>query len=438
MKKFKNLELIQKNKTQLEDYLSDFHDEKSKEFRKLFNDDDFNCGRSVFKLKMKSMLAMPKIGKNTLKYWTSRGWSKEESEKLRIKRKSDPKKSPMNKNYWISRGLTIDEAEYKIKSFRKNNIEYWLERGYSKDESEKKRKEFQIKNNKKFIIKYKTNKDFKKEIDSKRNNNLNYWLEKGYSQEKAKEKLSNRQRTFSKEICIKKHGKIKGEKIFKDRQLKWQKSLRDSNYDGHFGKGVKIENRMEKYNVEKLINSITLKNKDLFIRLFKECDTIENFINAYSDTFNKCDEISLYKIIKPIKKLKILHTFYNTTENHMMSLIIPKIARSKSMYSYYSWFNNHVCRSDGEYIIANFLFRNNINYIYEKKYENSVYICDFYLPKYDLYIEYLGMMKKNRNPYKTKLNYLNKSNINHISSDNIDEIKINIMRYVNSSNKRHI
>lgn len=437
MKKSKNLEQIQKNKDQLKEYLLDFQNEKSKEIEKLFIDDDFNCGYFVFNKKMKSIISMPKNGKETLIYWKNRGWSEEESEKLRIKRKSDPKKSPMNIDYWVSKGLTTEEAKYKIKSFRKNNIEYWLEKGYTKEESEKKRKEFQIKNNKKFIIKYKTNENFKEDVDSKRTNNLNYWLNKGYSEKEAKEKVSDRQRTFSKEICIEKYGYDEGIEMWEKRQEKWIKSL-NSNYDGHSGKGMKIEDRIKKYNIEELINSLSLKNKDLFIGLFKKCDIIEDFINMYSNTFNEDDELSLYKIILPIKKMKILHSFYNTTENHIMSLIIPKIARTKSMYSNYSWFNNHICRSDGEYIIANFLFKNNINYIYEKKYENSTYKCDFYLQKYDLYVEYLGLMKKNHNPYKTKLNYLNKNNINFMSSDNINEIKINIMRYVNGSNERYI
>lgn len=438
MKKYKNLELIQKNKTQLEEYLLDFNNEKSKEFKKLFNEDDFNCGCSVFKVKMKSIISMPKNGKKTLIYWTSRGWDKKESEKLRIKIKRDPKKSPMNIDFWINKGLSKEEAIFKIKTFRKNSVEYWMEKGYSKEESENKRKEFQIKNIKEFIIKYKTNEKFKKEIDLKRSNNLNYWLNKGYSEKEAKEKLSERQRTFSKEICIKKYGKDEGIRKWEKRQEKWMESLKISNYDGHYKKGMEIKERMEKYDVEKLINSLSLKNKDLFLKLFKKCNTIEDFIDMYSNAFNKCDKLSVYRIILPIKRLKILHTFYNTTENHIMSLIIPKIARIRHTYSYYSWFNNHICRSDGEYIVANFLFKNNINYVYEKKYENSVYRCDFYLPKYDLYIEYLGMMKKNKNPYETKLNYLYKNNIKYIASDNIDEIKIDIMKYVNNSNERHI
>jgi len=54
---------------------------------------------------------------------------------------------------------------------------------------------------------------------------LDYWIGKGYSLEEAKIKHSARQRTFSKAICIQKHGEEKGLKIFQERQDKWQSTL---------------------------------------------------------------------------------------------------------------------------------------------------------------------------------------------------------------------
>jgi hypothetical protein len=102
MKKSKNLK-IEENKKLLEEYLLDF--KTPKEYKKLFEDKDFDCGHIVFKRKMRSIISMPKIGKGTIRYWTSRGWSEEESEKLRVKRKYDPEKSPMNINYWINKGM---------------------------------------------------------------------------------------------------------------------------------------------------------------------------------------------------------------------------------------------------------------------------------------------------------------------------------------------
>lgn len=57
------------------------------------------------------------------------------------------------------------------------------------------------------------------------NTKIEYWLSKGYNYEEAKIKLSERQITFSLEKCIERHGKIEGERIFNERQLKWRNSL---------------------------------------------------------------------------------------------------------------------------------------------------------------------------------------------------------------------
>ncbi len=55
---------------------------------------------------------------------------------------------------------------------------------------------------------------------------LEYWLKQTNGNKKEAEKLlQNRQRTFSKEICIQKYGKKKGEKIWTKRQEKWLANL---------------------------------------------------------------------------------------------------------------------------------------------------------------------------------------------------------------------
>ena len=65
--------------------------------------------------------------------------------------------------------------------------------------------------------------------------------------------------------------------------------------------------------------------------------------------------------------------------------------------------NGEVVKSYGELEIANYLFENNIKYIYENEYkenvmdmEHSQYKPDFYLPDYDLYIEYFGIDENNK------------------------------------------
>ena len=65
---------------------------------------------------------------------------------------------------------------------------------------------------------------------------------------------------------------------------------------------------------------------------------------------------------------------------------------------------NEAVKSYGEMEIANFLYLNGVDYIYEHPYkidtrtkEFGQYKPDFYLPKYDIYIEYFGI-DKNGNP----------------------------------------
>ena len=67
--------------------------------------------------------------------------------------------------------------------------------------------------------------------------------------------------------------------------------------------------------------------------------------------------------------------------------------------------NGETVKSYGEMDIANFLTLNGVNYVYEQAYkidtadiEHRQYHPDFYLPDYDIYIEYFGINRKNEVP----------------------------------------
>jgi hypothetical protein len=65
----------------------------------------------------------------------------------------------------------------------------------------------------------------------KDNTQIEYWLKKTNGNlEKAKKLYSNRQSTFSLKKCIEKHGKEKGTEIWLDRQEKWHKNYKKSNF----------------------------------------------------------------------------------------------------------------------------------------------------------------------------------------------------------------
>ena len=74
----------------------------------------------------------------------------------------------------------------------------------------------------------------KSSISNRENGNndttLIYWMSKGYSEEDAKKAISERQATFSLEKCIEKYGEVVGKQRWLDRQEKWHKSFKKSNF----------------------------------------------------------------------------------------------------------------------------------------------------------------------------------------------------------------
>jgi hypothetical protein len=92
------------------------------------------------------------------------------------------------------------------------NTEYWIYHGYSLNDA----------------IKCVT--DFQKEQSKKVKNHVSqttitYWLKNGFSEEEANKKIKERQSTGSLKNFKKRYGEIEGEKKWKERQIKWQKTL---------------------------------------------------------------------------------------------------------------------------------------------------------------------------------------------------------------------
>jgi hypothetical protein len=57
-----------------------------------------------------------------------------------------------------------------------------------------------------------------------------YWMKKGHTQEEAKKIISEKQSTFSLEKCVEKYGEEDGKKRWLDRQEKWAKNYKKTNY----------------------------------------------------------------------------------------------------------------------------------------------------------------------------------------------------------------
>lgn len=181
------------------------------------------------------LLGIPEMGRHTKQYWSSRGWSEAESY---VKSKDNVKVgkvSPYSRQFWTSKinpntgkHYTEYEADFERNSRRPIRKEYWMKKGYSEEESEKLAIEVKNKNNIKGAKKSRNiNQEIKKAI-SKRC--IEYWMFKGFSEIEAKEKVSEHQATFTLEKCIEKYGKDVGKKRWLDRQEKWHKSYKKSNF----------------------------------------------------------------------------------------------------------------------------------------------------------------------------------------------------------------
>lgn len=144
------------------------------------------------------------------------------------------KGSPYSIKYWNQRGLSDNEAKEHIKTLRPVNKEYWVKLGYSEEEALLQIEGQKLVSLNGCIARFgdKDGKRIWNERETKRSEagklgsaNLDFWINKGHSEEEAIKLRSERQKTFSKEICIQKYGKEEGLRIFTDRQNKWQKTL---------------------------------------------------------------------------------------------------------------------------------------------------------------------------------------------------------------------
>lgn len=417
--KLSKSERINKNKEELDRYLSEFERNEIDKYLSLFLDSDFERGCASFKNLYKSKISMPKIGSTTIKYWLARGWSKEEAEKRRVKVKRGDS-SPMCVEFWLKSGLSNEEAVYKIRSFRKCNVEFWLESGFTYDEAKLKVTQFQKKNSIKGSEKRRENPE---KYSHTYNTKIEYYLNQGMSHKEAELALSERQTTFSKEICIEKYGNVKGLSTWQNRQDNWQykMSLLDIN---HLKDSSSIEFLKVKYGNDWIFEGIKLKNMNnfnLIIENIKKSGDVLLFIENYLNSINY---ESIIKTIYPLCRSTYMQYFYNKSFKELFKMCIEHYGVIATTFGNIRYYNGHICRSDGEYYIAKYLKENNINYLYEIKYNNSNYRCDFYLNDYNVYIEYKGLsgFKKYDDTYLIKEEFIRHNNINCIINENVSEI----------------
>jgi len=302
-------------------------------------------------------------------------------------------------------------------------IGFWTDRGYDKKSAMLKIKNIQSSNGLKFSKKIKDNPEKYKSYNPTQ---IGYWIKKGYTKIDAKQKVTERQKTFSLESCIKKYGKIEGIRRFNKRQETWQKSRQKSlkNGDWDFKSLTHDDKTSFKYlkesygdfwlskhiDIIKDNKHVTNKYLKSLYELEKNKNDIESFIKNLS--FDKL----LY-----FNKLRIVNEML---PNNITPIDIwcnfNGIKHKNNKYGNQYWFNGHYLKSNGEFKIANFLDKNKIQFLSNKTYENSRLCYDFYLIKYNVYVELTGMKDKD---YTLKKSELQKTAYKILWINNLYELK---------------
>jgi hypothetical protein len=182
--------------------------------------------RNIWKTRVFNKLGFKSFTKQSLNYWRFRGYNSIECRDMvnsnKLKR-TEP--TPMQKQFWIDKGMSSKDAQSKINSFRKTMPEYWISRGFTKVEALDKITEYQKENSEKLKKKKIESPELFEDIGW---NQKKYWIKKGLSEEESIKKVSELQNTFSLDKCIEKYGDA-GMEIWKERQKKWVSKVFNEN-----------------------------------------------------------------------------------------------------------------------------------------------------------------------------------------------------------------
>jgi hypothetical protein len=328
-------------------------------------------------------------------------------------------KTILNKEYWESRGWNSEESSLFIENEQKERSKKSLEKmNLLKEEDYSKWK-------------------------SIRNTNIEYYLKLGYSLSESEMIRKERQSTFSKKKCIEKYGIENGLSKWEERQKKWITSLSKINSFDKEKDSCSMKFFQEKFG-EKWKDEYINRNFHINRNLIKIAVENSNSIDTFVYELHRNKNIYSYKEILPIINSVFIQTIYSSTKEEIRKSIYSTYGIIPSVFGNIRWFNGHICRSNGEYYIAKKLSELKIEYVYEKKYPNGRFICDFYIPKHKLYVEYMGFLKseymRNTNKkicddyiskYTIKEKVLMDSNSNFIFDTNPKKIIEKIINYDN-------
>jgi len=287
--------------------------------------------------------------------------------------------SPFSKEFWMKKGYSEEEADFKRNSIRPIRKEFWMKKGYSEEEAVRKAVETKISNSKKGAEKSSSRTKEEKRENSHRCKE--FWMKKGYSEEEAVRNISNLQRTFSLDICVAKHGLEEGRKRWQQRQNKWQQTINSKT-----PAEIEIINKSKNSkNLKKYNNIDECIEQNFNMKLFKNIDDLIIHIKNIISQQPSLKYMPIQKFInKKIAKIQ-LHILNITEESLEEILKTMQIFSSDHKYmnsttkirAYRQWVGNSLLRSSFEiYFYEKFPFKEQL--IIDKKYPNSNFRYDFY------------------------------------------------------------
>lgn len=358
--------------------------------------------------------------------------------------------SPFSKEYWLDKinpdtGLcyTIEEADFKRRSLRKNDKCYWLlqinpETGikYSEEEAIIKATEFHKMISIKGALRIK---ELGPDLypPEKRTNRIEYYLAKGLSIEEAQKALFERQSTFSKEKCIKRYGD-KGEEIWKTRQDKWQKTLKEKSLNE-----IIEMNKKKALDYKFFSKDVSKEEKQKIIEKAKEkgwriFDTEEELISFIKTDYTASNSNYYKKAFDYLKSFpKITFAIFNKTAKYYLKFIKDDertFDTVKSPRGFYTKKTEYgLLRSGLEIAMYNIINELGLTLDgLDKFYPNSTLRYDFKIN--GVYIEICGMMtdKKYRANMLYKRNTFNSVLV--LSTDNFKKFLIDY--FINKDDER--
>ena len=312
---------------------------------------------------------------------------------------------------WLKQGYTEEEARYQIAIRRPNNHFYYMHK-YGVDEATA----IQMKLDHQSRCGKKAAARPTEEIRRTSHRCIEYWLDKGYSEEDAKKEISKIQSTFSLEKCIAEHGEEKGRELWQERQNKWQSNLNSKPQSEIDSINRKKSHTIESYMLRGLTRDEAICELSAYLdrRGVYYCTDIHQYEVWVRKKFDEipslhlrsCADLKRILLNKsilmgfdlPIPFEEWILTLGIELRNYNGKLIIRNGKNGYGRQFYNMWIEPKVLLKSMNEITFYFLlidsgFVYKEDFLVNKRYPgNSNRFYDFYMIKFDKYVELAGDM----------------------------------------------